>query len=90
MLFKKKKVYVDAAEVSLILRRFIKGISSKMVVNIEITNDGEVILSTNKPGLLIGPAGRDFYNLERDIKKCGAIKVSIKEMKCVVSNCGIY
>ena len=90
MLFKKKKVYVDAAGVSLILRRFIKECSTKIVINIEVKDNGEVILHTNRPGILVGPAGRDFYKLEKDIKKLGATKVSLKEMKCVVSNCGLY
>ena len=89
MLFKKKKVNVQALTIQSIVEKFISTIKCKIMVYIEIKNNGEVILHTNRPGVLIGPEGRDIELLERLIKKYGATKVTVKEIYYVASNYGV-
>ena len=84
------KPYVDASMIVFILRDFMKTVKPEMVISVEITHRGEVILHTNRPGILIGRGGIDIDRLRKEIKRCGATKVTVKEMKCVVSNCGVY
>ena len=90
MLFKKKKVNVDKYLIQYELQRFINECNAKIIISIEVEDNGTVILHTNRPGILIGPAGRDINMLRETFKQYGATEVLLKEMKHIASNCGIY
>ena len=90
MLFKKKKVYVDKCEIQSILQKFVNDVKPKTFIHIDVKDNGDVILHTNRPGVLIGRQGRDFEMLKIEIMKCGAKHVHIKEIMYVASNCKFY
>ena len=87
-IFKRK---VNEYEIKDILREFIKCCSSKIIIHYEVTHSGVVKIYTNRPGIIIGRAGKDIKMLtERFKNECNAKDVKIYEMKNVVSNCGVY
>ena len=87
-IFKRK---VNDFQIKCILIDFIKPIQSKIVIYFEITNRGVIKLYTNRPGYLIGKAGKDIKMLTNRLKnECNAKDVKIFEIKNLVSNCGIY
>ena len=74
-----------------ILNEFIKDINCKIMLHFDITRRGVVKLYTNRPGLIIGRAGKDINMLTEKLKtECNAKDVKLYEMKHVVSNCGLY
>ena len=82
---------VNDFQIKCILKEFIKSNQSKIVIHVEITNRGVVKLYTNRPGYIIGRAGKDIKMLTNRFKnECNAKDVKIFEMKNIVSNCGIY
>ena len=82
---------VNDFQIKCILKEFIKPIQSKIVIHVEITNKGVIKLYTNRPGYLIGKAGKDIKMLTNRFKnECNAKDVKLYEMKNIVSNCGIY
>lgn len=91
MLFKRK---VKDFEIKGILRDFIKlleSTSTKIIIHFEVTKRGVVNIYTNKPGLIIGKAGKDIKMLTKRFKEeCNAKDVKLYEMKNVISNFGIY
>lgn len=89
MLFKRE---VKRYQVESILKDFVKNFNaSKMIIHFETTKRGTVKIYTNRPGLLIGKAGKDIDMLtERFKEDCNAKNVKLYEMKNIVSNCGIY
>lgn len=87
-IFKRK---VNDFQIKCILIDFIKPIQSKIVIYFEITNRGVIKLYTNRPGYLIGKAGKDIKMLTNRLKnECNAKDVKIFEIKNLVSNCGLY
>ena len=87
-LFKRQ---VDIFEVEYILRQFVKECKINMIIHFEVTRTGLVKLYTNKPGLIIGRAGKDINMLTKKFKEeCNVKDVRLYEMKNLVSNCGIY
>lgn len=91
MLFKRK---VKDYEIEGILREFIKPMafsSTKILIHFKVTKRGVVEIYTNRPGIIIGKAGKDIKMLiERFKNECNAKDVKLYEMKNIVSNCGIY
>lgn len=81
-LFKRK---VDVYHIEEILRNFIDVHNIEdMIIYFEITNSGIVILHTNKPGILIGKAGRDIGFIECQLKnECNVKSIRIREMRNV-------
>lgn len=87
-LFKRK---INEYRIKDILREFIKHCNSKIVIHYEVTYRGVVKIYTNRPGIIIGRAGKDIKMLtERFKNECNVKDVKLYEMKNIVSNCGIY
>ena len=83
---------VNEFKIKVILNEFIKPyINGELIIHFEITRRGVIEIYTNRPGILIGKAGKDIDMLTKRFKEeCNAKDVKIYEMKNVVSNCGIY
>ena len=91
MLFKRKKIKINGFDVKLTIEKILNDINSdsKVIVYIEIKDDGNVILHCNRPGILIGRQGINLAKLNTELKKYGVTKLSIKEMIYIASNCGV-
>jgi len=91
MLFKRKKIKINGFDIKLAIEKILNDMNSdsKIIVYIEIKDDGNVVLHCNKPGVLIGRQGINFVKLNVELKKYGVTKLSIKEMIYVASNCGV-
>ena len=85
------KINVDEYRIRDILNDFIKPIETNIFIHYEVNNKRVVKLYTNRPGLIIGKAGKDINMLTEKLKtECNVKDVKLYEMKYIVTNCGIY
>lgn len=86
MFFRRK---VDEQEVSRILYDFLypTQLSLNLIICYEITRNGDVIIRTNHPGLLIGKQGSDIDKLQHDMRtQANVRKIKLFELRnCLVS-----
>ena len=86
----KRKRNIDKWSIQELIQNFINNINCKITVYIEFKDNGDVILHSNRPGILIGPKGRDIETLKNEIRKYGGKKVTLKEMMYIADNKGLY
>lgn len=87
MFFKRREV--DEWEVSRILYDFLypTSLSLKMIICYEISRKGDVIIRSNRPGVIIGVGGKNIEQLTYDLQtKANVRKVKLFELRnCLVS-----
>lgn len=90
-LFKWQKQIIDEYNIQRILNEFIENIKTPIIILYKINKNNILNLYSNRPGVLIGPAGRDINYLTSEIQKITPIKeIKIYEIKNIINNCNIY
>ena len=90
-LFKYQKKMINEYNIEIILNEFIKNIKTPIIIIYKINRFNILNLYSNRPGVLIGPAGRDINYLKSKIQKITPIKkIKIYEIKNIINNCNIY
>lgn len=90
-LFKHQKKMINEYNIEIILNEFIKNIKTPIIIIYKINRFNILNLYSNRPGVLIGPAGRNINYLKSEIQKITPIKkIKIYEIKNIINNCNIY
>ena len=84
-MFKRK---VDEYAIKRVLSEFLNTVTNcKMIIYYTVSRRGIVKMYTNRPGILVGPGGRDIEAIRNElVAKANVKDVKIIEMKQFVTN----